>query len=76
MSKIYAVKVLQLKWFLFTSKFLYTFKLLISKIAKTDMRNIKFTLELFINIAGNIYKKNYMKSLKFKSNVRQKTLKK
>ena len=57
MSKISAVKVLKLKWFLFTTKFLlYTFKLLIFKIAKTGMRNIKYTFELFIDIAGNICK--------------------
>ena len=34
------------------------------------MRNIKYTLELFIGVAGNICKKNDMKSLKFKNNVR------
>ena len=37
------------------------------KIAKTDMRNIQYTLELFIDIAGNICKKIDMKSLKFKN---------
>ena len=56
MSKISVVKVLQLQWFLFTSKFLTSFKLLL-KIAKTDMINIKYALELFIDIAGNICKK-------------------
>ena len=34
------------------------------------MRYIKYTLELFIDIAGNIGKKNDMKSLKLKSNIR------
>ena len=43
---------------MFTSKFLWhTFKLLIIKIAKTDMKNIKYTLELFICVAGNICEK-------------------
>ena len=41
-----------------------SFKLLL-KIAKTDMINIKYALELFIDTAGNICKKNDMKSLKF-----------
>ena len=43
------------------------FKLLILKIAKTDIRNIKYTLELFIGVAGNIFKTNDMKSLKLKT---------
>ena len=48
---------------MFTSKFLWhTFKLVISKIAKTDMRNIKYTLEIFIDIAGNICKKMIWKA--------------
>ena len=46
------------------------FKLLILKIAKTDMRNIKYTLELFICVAANICEKNDMKSLKFKNKMR------
>ena len=63
MSKISVVKVLQLKRFLFISEFLWhRFKLLTLKIAKTAVRNIKFTSELFVDIAGNICKKkNYEK---------------
>ena len=38
------------------------------------MRNIKYTLELFICVAANICEKNDMKSLKFKNKMRQKTL--
>ena len=38
------------------------------------MRNIKYTFELFIGVAGNIWTKNDMKSLKFKNKMRQKTL--
>ena len=52
-----------------------TFKLLILKIAKTDMKNKKYTLELFICVAAKICEKNDMKSLKFKKKMRQKTLK-
>ena len=36
------------------------------------MRNIKYTLELFIDITKNICNKNDMKNLKFKNNMRQK----
>ena len=62
MSKISVVKVLQSKWFLFTSKFLWhTCKLLILKI-KTDVRNVKYTLEHFIGVAGNICKKMLWKA--------------
>ena len=38
------------------------FKLLILKIAKTDMRNLKYTLELFIGVTGNICKKMIWKA--------------
>ena len=38
------------------------FKLLILKIEKTDMRNIKYTLKLFIGVAGNTCKKMIWKS--------------
>ena len=63
MSKISAVKVLRLKGFLFTSIFSWdTFKSLILKIVKTDMRNIKYTLKLFIGVAGNICKKRIRKA--------------
>ena len=34
------------------------------------MGNIQYILELFIDIAENICKKNDMKSLKFKNNMR------
>ena len=47
-----------------------TFKLLVLIIAKIDIRIIKYTLELFIGVARNISKKNDMKSLKFKNNLR------
>ena len=48
---------------MFTSKFLWhTFKFFILKIAKTVMRNMKYTLELFIDIAGNIGKKMIWKA--------------
>ena len=64
MSKICVVKVVTVTWFLFTSKFLWhTFKLLKLKIAKTDMRNIKYTLlqifvkKIFVKNSGNICKK-------------------
>ena len=60
MSKTSVLKVVQLQWLLLTSKFLWhTFKLSIVKTAKTDMRNIKYTLELFICLAGNICKKKW-----------------
>ena len=32
------------------------------KIAKTDLRNTKYALELFIGVAGNVCKKWYEKS--------------
>ena len=40
-----------------------SFKLLL-KIAKTDMINIKYALELFIDTAGNILKKHEIKNIK------------
>ena len=67
MSKISVLKVVQLKWFLFTSRFLWhTFRSSILKIAKTDTRNIKYTLELSIDITGNICKKMTWKAWNLK----------
>ena len=43
-------------------------KFLKLEIAKTDMKNIKYTLELFVDMAGNNCKKNVMKSLKSRNN--------
>ena len=38
------------------------FKWSLLKIAKTDLRNTKYALELFIGVAGNVCKKWYEKS--------------
>ena len=62
MSKTSVKKVLQFKWLLFTSKLLCNrFKLIILEVAKTDMRNILYTLKIFIDMTGNICKSNVIK---------------
>ena len=47
------------------SKFLWnSIKSILLELAKTDMRNIKYALELFVDSGGNICKKNVIESLK------------
>ena len=62
MSKISVVKVLQLKCLLFTSKCLWHEKLIWDDM-RTDMRNKKYTLELFIGVAWNICKMIWNESI-------------